>query len=141
MQALTTMPHAGYEQYVLLVGQDDNSLTAIGKALALAGRYLKAGTLLQAGSSQTVRLWAVQPPSGGVTLIALNKALNATQQLLQLSSCQSASSATVVAQLTGTSYTDDKPVLAQPANGTNIPVTGGQLLLVLPPTSITVLTV
>lgn len=140
MQALTTKPRAGSEQYVLLVGQDDNSLTAIGKALALAGRYLKAGTLLQAGSSQTVRLWAVQPPSGGVILIALNKALNATEQVVQLSSCQASSSATIVAQLTGTSYTDDKPVLAQPANGTTVPVTGGQLLLGLPPTSITVLT-
>ena len=125
----------------MLAGQDDNSLTAIGKALALAGRYLKAGTLLQAGSSQTVRLWAVQPAGGRLTLIALNKALNATQQVLQLSSCQSASTATIAAQLTGTSYTDDKPVLAQPANGNSIPVVGGQLLLSLPPTSITVLTV
>lgn len=124
----------------MLAAQDDNSLTAIGKALVLAGKYLKAGTLLQAGSSQTVRLWAVQPPSGGITLIALNKALNATQQVLQLSSCQAAASARVVAQLTGASYTDDKPVLAQPANGSSIPVVDGQLLLMLPPTSITVLT-
>lgn len=120
--------------------QDDNTLTAIGKALALVGRYLKGGALLQAGSSQAVRLWAVVPPGAGVTLIALNKALAPTQQSVQLQGCDEGVRAARVAwQLSGTGYTDISPVLSQPVNVT-VPVSGGQMQLLLPATSITVLT-
>ena len=118
--------------------QDDNSLTAIGKALVLVGKYLRGGALLQAGSSQTLRLWAVVPPGAGLTLIALNKALAPTQQSVQVSGCGGVQTARVAWQLSGTGYTDSNPVLAQPANS-SVPVLGGQMQLLLPPTSITVL--
>ena len=119
--------------------QDDNSLTAIGKALVLVGKYLRGGTLLQAGSSQAVRLWAVLPPGSGLTLIALNKALAATQQGITLSGCGGElRNATVAWQLSGTAYTDSNPTLVQPVN-VSVAITDGQMQLLLPPTSITVL--
>ena len=119
--------------------QDDNSLTAIGKALVLVGKYLKGGTLLAAGSSQAVRLWAVLPPGSGLTLIALNKALTATQQSISISGCgEGVQAARVAWQLSGSGYTDSSPTLAQPTN-VSVAVTAGQMQLLLPPTSITVL--
>lgn len=47
----------------------------------MVGRWFGGGRLLQSGSSNTVRTWAVVPPRGNLTIILLNKALNATQQV------------------------------------------------------------
>lgn len=63
------------------VFQEDNSLTALGTALAMVGRYFAGGRLLQSGSSELVRTWAVVPPGANLTIILLNKALTATQQV------------------------------------------------------------
>lgn len=61
--------------------QEDNTFTALGNALALVGRYFAGGRLLQSGSSQLVRTWAVVPPGANLTIILLNKALTPTQQV------------------------------------------------------------
>jgi hypothetical protein len=61
--------------------QEDNTFTALGTALSLVSRYFAGGRLLQSGSSNTVRTWAVVPPGGNITIILLNKALTATQQV------------------------------------------------------------
>jgi hypothetical protein len=118
--------------------QDDNSLTAIGKALVLVGKYFGGGTLLQSGSSQSVRTWAIIPPGQNLTLILLNKALTVTQQDISLGACRGATSARLVWLLNGTAPTDPNPSLSQ-VNGVPVPVEDGSLYIALPPTSISVL--
>lgn len=61
--------------------QEDNTFTAVGTALSLVGKYFAGGQLLQSGSSQLVRTWAIVPPGGNLTIILLNKALTPTHQV------------------------------------------------------------
>lgn len=118
--------------------QEDNSLTALGKAMVLVGKFFKGGSLLQSGSSQTVRTWALLPPGQNLTLILLNKALTTTQQDLSLGACGNATSAKLVWLLNGTSPIDPNPSLS-PMASVSYPVQGGRLSVALPPTSISVL--
>ena len=61
--------------------QEDNTFTALGTAMSMVGGYFSGGRLLQSGSSQLVRTWAVVPPGANMTIILLNKALTPTQQV------------------------------------------------------------
>lgn len=116
--------------------QDDDSLTAVGKALILVGKYLNNGTLMYVGSSQMVRTWAVKQLGTSWQLILLHKGLNVTQQDITLSSCLSAGAVSTVWQLTGTDYTDPKPTLRQLPN-ISATIANGVLSIALPPVSIT----
>ena len=115
--------------------QDDNSLTAVGKALALFGKYFEAGTIVSIGSSQAVRSWAVKPSSTSWVLIFLNKGFTTTQQDVTVSNC-ALNNIGAVWQLTGTNYTDLQPTLKKTPNSI-AQVANGKLSIVLPPVSIT----
>jgi hypothetical protein len=66
--------------------QSNYSPTPVGQALALLGRYLREGTLLQTPSTQFVRMWAVVSPAGdSLHVILLNKGLSATTQSVAIS--------------------------------------------------------
>ncbi|EIE20640.1 hypothetical protein COCSUDRAFT_57209 [Coccomyxa subellipsoidea C-169] len=128
---------------------EDNSLTALGTALSLVGRYFAGGRLLQSGSSNIVRTWAVVPPGSSLTIILLNKALTATQQEVSLlGGCfnSSSSSAPNLAPteawlFNGTSPTDPAPVLNRIQDPSQlVTASNGRLIFALPPLSITAVT-
>lgn len=119
-----------------LAMQDDNSLTAIGKALVFVGKYFRSGTLMFAGSSQSVRTWAVKQQGASWALLLINKALNTTQQDIALSSCMGSQVISTIWMLNGTGYTDPNPVIVQLPNTTAV-LANGVLSIALPPVSIT----
>ena len=66
--------------------QSTYAQTPLGQALALVGKYLRQGLLLQTPSTQFVRMWAVLSPAGdSLHVIFLNKGLSATTQSLAIS--------------------------------------------------------
>ena len=118
--------------------QDDNSLTSIGKALALFGKYFKAGTIMSMGSSQGVRAWAVKQSGTSWVLVLLNKAFTPTLQKVLMSPSLTPESVNTIWQLTGTNYTDPKPTLTEVPN-TLATIANKTLTIMLPPVSITAL--
>ena len=118
--------------------QDDNTLTSVGKALALFGKYFKAGTMMSMGSSQFVRSWAIKQSGTSWVLLLLNKAFTNTQQNVTMSNCAGSSSVDTIWQLTGTNHTDSKPTLTRISN-TLATLANGTLSIALPPVSITAL--
>lgn len=118
--------------------QDDNSLTSTGKALAMIGKYFKAGTLMSVGSSQAVRTWAVKQGGASWVLLLLNKTFISTQQTVSLSACSISTKVNTIWQFTGRNYTDVHPTLVRVPT-TLAMITNGSLSIVLPPVSITAL--
>ena len=116
--------------------QDDNSLTSIGKGLALFGKYFRTGTIMSVGSSQRVRVWAVRQVGSSWVLLLLNKDFTPTQQTVLISACSVSESVKTIWQLTGTNYTDTKPTLKQVPN-TLAAIANATLTIMLPPVSIT----
>ena len=116
--------------------QDDNSLTSVGKVLALFGKYFKAGTIMSMGSSQIVRSWAVKQSGTSWVLLFLNKAFTNTQQNVTMCNCAGSSSVNTIWQLTGTNHTDSKPTLTRLPNSLAT-LANGTMSIALPPVSIT----
>lgn len=88
------------------------------------------------GSSQSVRTWAVKQQGTSWALLLINKALNATQQDVSLSSCMGRDIISTIWMLNGTGYTDPSPVIVQLPNTTAV-LAKGVLSIALPPVSIT----
>ncbi|KAK9835997.1 hypothetical protein WJX81_004851 [Elliptochloris bilobata] len=113
----------------------DERPTALGTAFELLARCLRAGDLLQATSSQLVRLWAVRPPGGGLTLALLNKAPAASNQTVRVSDFSGPLAAAKRTVFRGASDADIYPTLGDVAGA--VEAHGGVVTLELPPLSVT----
>ncbi|KAK9823048.1 hypothetical protein WJX81_003290 [Elliptochloris bilobata] len=122
----------------------DNTLSPIGLAVAIAGKYMRTGDLVQSDSLYQIRSWAVMTPGyQGIHLMLLNRGFTAVSQPIQFNSYGGNRNNGQLwvfgahSGFTSSPDTDTSPTFVQIS--TSLQIVNNQLIVQLKPVSLTVI--